>query len=178
MSAAKSRLPEVERLVEILDVEKPEDVSVRVIPLRNVTAVDLVRELAPLYQRMAGKTRKDIVEVGANDRSNSLIVLSSEANFKVIEKLVLSLDTEEAQEKVVRTFVLKNADAEDVAKQLQDLNQDQNTRSRYVFYYGSQGGDSSRKKLSVVADRRRNSLVIQAPPSQMDSIEKMIHEPR
>jgi general secretion pathway protein D len=177
VSAAKSRLPEVERLVEILDTDKPEDVCVRIIPLKNVTAVDLVKEIGPLYQRLAGKTRKDIVEVGANERSNSLIVLSSEANFKLIEKLVTSLDTEDAQEKVVRTFALKNADAEDVAKQLQDLNQDQNT-SRYPYYFfgSSSMSDRSRKKLSVVADRRRNSLVVQAPPNQMDGIAKMIAE--
>ena len=176
VSAAKSRLPEVERLVEILDTEKPEDVSVRVIPLKNVTAVDLVKELEPLYQRMAGKTRKDMVEVGANDRSNSLIILSSEANFKTIEKLVMSLDTEEAQEKVVRTFALKNADAEDVAKQLQELNQEQGS-SRYSYYfYSPSGSDRSRKKLSVVADRRRNSIVVQAPPSQIDGITRMVQE--
>ncbi len=176
VSAAKSRLPEVERLVDILDTEKPEDVSVRVIPLKNVTAVDLVKELEPLYQRMAGKTRKDMVEVGANDRSNSLIILSSEANFKTIEKLVMSLDTEEAQEKVVRTFALKNADAEDVAKQLQELNQEQGS-SRYSYYfYSPSGSDRSRKKLSVVADRRRNSLVVQAPPSQIDGITRMVQE--
>jgi general secretion pathway protein D len=176
VSAAKSRLPEVERLVEILDAEKPADVCVRVIPLKNVTAVDLVKEIGPLYQKLTGNTRKDIVEVGANDRSNSLIVLSSEANFKIIEKLVTSLDTEDAQEKVVRTFVLKNADAEDVAKQLQTLNQDQNS-SRYPYYYfRSSMSEESHKKPSVVADRRRNSLVIQAPPNQMDSIATMIHE--
>jgi len=175
VSAAKSKLAEVERLLEILDTEKTQDVCVRVIPLKNVTAVDLVKELGPLYQRMTGKTRQDIVEVGANDRSNSLIVLSSEANFKAIEKLVTSLDTEDAQEKVVRTFVLKNADAEDVAKQLQDLNQDQNSRYPY-YYFRSSSSDTSRKKLSVVADRRRNSLVIQAAPTQMEGIEKMVHE--
>jgi type II secretion system protein D len=174
VSAPKPRLEQVERLVAILDVEKPQDVTVRVIPLKNVLAVDLVKELAPLYQKVTGKNRQDIVEIGANDRSNSLVVLSSEANFRAIEKLVLSLDTEEAQEKVVRTFVLKNADAEDVAKQVQDLNQDQNSRYPYYFFRNSQ--DNSRKKLSVVADRRRNSLVIQAPPAEMDSIAKMIHE--
>jgi general secretion pathway protein D len=30
--------------------------------------------------------------------------------------------------------------------------------------------------MSVVADRRRNSLIIQAPPAQMDGIEKMVNE--
>jgi general secretion pathway protein D len=176
VSAAKSKLPEVQRLVDILDTEKTEDVCVRVIPLKNVTAVDLVKELAPLYQKMTGRTRKDVIEVGANDRSNSLIVLSSEANFKAIEKLVSSLDTEDAQEKVVRSFILKNADAEDVAKQLQELGQDQsNTRYPYYFFSSSMS-DKSHKKMSVVADRRRNSLVVQAPPAQMDGIAKMIQE--
>ncbi len=28
--------------------------------------------------------------------------------------------------------------------------------------------------MTVVADRRRNAVIVQAPPSQMDGIEKMI----
>ena len=56
--------------------------------------------------------------------------------------VVLSL--EEAQEKIIQTFTLKNADAEEVAKQLQDLNQSQDSQSRYPYYvfnpYSNQGG--------------------------------------
>jgi type II secretion system protein D len=179
VSAPKSKLAEVQRLIDILDTDQPEDVSVRSIPLKNVAATDLVRELAPIYQKMGGKSRKDTIEVGANDRSNSLIVLSSEANFRAIEKLVSSLDTEDAQEKVVQTFILKNADAQDAAKQLQELSRDQDSSSRYPYYYffsGSSGSDKGRKKMSVVADRRRNALVVQAPPAQMPGIEKMVQE--
>ena len=102
VAAPKSKLPEILKLIEILDVDKPEDVAVRVIPLKNVSAEDLVKEIGPLYQKMSGKSQKDMVEVTASSRSNSLIVLSSEANFKAIEKLVATLDTEEAQEKVMR----------------------------------------------------------------------------
>ena len=179
VSAPKSKLAEVQRLIDILDTDQPEDVSVRSIPLKNVAATDLVRELAPIYQKMGGKNRKDTIEVGANDRSNSLIVLSSEANFRAIEKLVSSLDTEDAQEKVVQTFILKNADAQDAAKQLQELSRDQDSSSRYPYYYffsGSSSSDKGRKKMSVVADRRRNALVVQAPPAQMPGIEKMVQE--
>ncbi len=179
VSAAKAKMTEVERLVEILDTEKPGDVAVRVIPLHNVNAQDLVKEIAPLYQRMSGKTLKEIIDIAANDRSNSLIVLSSEANFRMIEKLIHGLDTEDAMEKMVRTFPLKNADAEDVAKQLQQLSRDSdNSSSGYsrFFYYSSDNPKANTKKMSVVADRRRNSLVVQAPPAQMDGIEKMIKE--
>ncbi|HZR19124.1 MAG TPA: secretin N-terminal domain-containing protein [Verrucomicrobiae bacterium] len=178
VSAPKSKLAEVQRLLDILDTDQPEDVTVRSLPLKNVAATDLVRELEPIFQKMSGKSRKEAIQVGANDRSNSLIILSSETNFRAIEKLVVSLDTEDAQEKVVQTFLLKNADAQDVAKQLQDLGKDQDS-NRYPYYYffsSSGGNDKGRKKMSVVADRRRNSLVVQAPPAQMPSIEKMIHE--
>jgi len=177
VSAPQSRLAEVQRLINILDTDKPEDMSVRLLPLKHVSAVDLVKEIAPLYQKTGGKSSRDTVEVSANDRSNSLIVLSSEANFKALEKLIATLDTEEAQEKVTQTFTLKNADAQDVAKQLQELNKDPDSSSRYPYYYFSSSMPAkSSKKMSVVADRRRNSLIVQAPPGQMPGIEKMIRE--
>jgi general secretion pathway protein D len=116
--------------------------------------------------------------VAANDRSNSLIVLSSETNFKAVEKLVAALDTEDALEKASRTFLLRNADAQDVAKQLQDLNKDQDSSSRYPYFIFSSSGSSDKgsRKMSVVADRRRNCIIVQAPPTRMDEIEKMIKE--
>src|SRR5439155_10667816 len=94
------------------------------------------------------------------------------------QKLVAGLDTEDAMEKTVRTFPHKNADAEDVAKQLQDQNKNQDSSSHYPYYiFGGMGGNRpSSKKPSIVADRRRNSLIVQAPPAQMESIEKMIQE--
>jgi general secretion pathway protein D len=163
-------------LIAALDTDKPEDVTVRVIPLKHVSAADLMKEIGPLYQKKNGKSLKDTVEVTADEQSNTLLVLSSEANFKVIQQFVTSLDTEEAQDKIMRTFTLKNADAQDVAKQLQDLNQEQNISARYIFNYGSSSSDKSSKKMTVVADRRRNAVIVQAPPAQMDSIEKMINE--
>jgi type II secretion system protein D len=179
VSAPKARLAEFERLLLVLDAEKTADVTVRVLPLKNIQAVDLVKDIGPLYQRAGGgKTGKEMIEVAASDRSNSLIILSSEANFRGIEKLVASLDTEGAQEKAVQTFPLKNADAQDVAKQLQDLSRDQNNDNYpyRIFYFGGGSGEKNTKKMSVVADRRRNSLIVQAPPAQMESIAKMIEE--
>ena len=161
-------------LIKMLDSDKPQDVAVRVIPLRHVSAQDLVKEVGPLYQKISSKSPKDALEVTANERSNSLIVFGSEANFKAIEDMVAILDTEEAQEKVLRTFLLKNAEAQDVAKQLQDLYQDQDAPMRNPFFYGPSMPSSKAKKLNVVADRRRNTLLVQAPPASMDSIAKMI----
>lgn len=176
VSTPKSKLAEVRKLVELLDTDKPGDVTVRVLPLRNVQAVDLVKEIQPLYQKMNARSPKESVEIAANDRSNSLVILSSESNFKRVSEFVATLDTEEAMEKVTRTFVLKNADAQDVARQLQQLNEDQDGSSRFRYYYFGDDSRKTPKKPSFVADRRRNSIVVQAPPAQMDGIAKMIEE--
>ncbi len=172
VSTPQSRLPEVQKLLDLLDSEKPQDVMPRVIALKHMTAVDLVKEIAPLFQKLGGKAPKDMIEVSADDRSNSLIILSSENNFKSVQKLIASLDTDDAQEKVMRTFALKNADAEDVAKQLTDLNSDPDNRSRYVYYFDS--APKNNKKMTVVADRRRNSVIVQAPPLVMQGVADMI----
>lgn len=172
--APKSKMSEIKGLLEILDTEKPQDFTIRVLPLKNVSAEDLVREMQPLLQKMTGKSPRDRMEVSSNNRSNSLIVLSTEENFKSLEKLIAGLDREEAQEKVIRPFELKNADAEDVAKQLQDLNQDQNSNSRYPYYIFGYGGGRDTKKINVVADRRRNTVIVQAPPAVIPDVESLI----
>ena len=173
--APKSKIPEIKGLIDILDSEKPQDFTIRIIPLKNVSAEDLVREMNPLLQKMIGKSNRDRIEVSANNRSNSLIVLSTEENYKNVEKMIADLDREDAQEKAIRAFELKNAEAVDVAKQLQDLNQDQSANSRYPYYiFGGSSGGRDTKKINVVADPRRNTVIVQAPPTAMGDIERLI----
>ena len=45
--------------------------------------------------------------------------------------------------------------------------------SNYIFY-GMGGGGGSRKKPSFVSDRRRNAVIVQSAPNQMEGIEKLI----
>jgi general secretion pathway protein D len=163
-------------LIAALDVEKNDDVIVRVISLKNVNALDLAKQLQPLYQKLTGKSSKELIEVSASDTANSLMVLSSAANFKEIEKFAMSLDTSDAQEKIMRTFVLTNADAQDVAKQLQDLGKDEQSDSPYgrIFFFGGNPNGRDTKKMSIVADRRRNAILVQAPPAAMEGVAKTI----
>ncbi|MDC0325320.1 hypothetical protein OAM01_01020 [bacterium] len=175
ISTPKARVAEIKRLVEILDSEKPTDVSVRVIPLQHVDSEELMREIAPLYEKLSGTSLKETIEVTANSRSNSLIVLSSESNYRAMLELVEHLDNEDAQETVIRAFPLSNADATDVAEQLKELyagGTGSSSRYSYVYNYGRNSG--SEKKPSFVADLRRNTVIVQAPPASIPSIEEMI----
>ncbi len=176
ISTPKARAAEIKRLVEILDSEKPTDVSVRVIPLQHVDSEELMREIAPLYEKLSGTSLKETIEVTANSRSNSLIVLSSESNYKAMLELLEHLDNEDAQETVIKAFPLDNADATDVAEQLKELySGGSGSSSRYTYVYNySRSSSSSAKKPSFVADLRRNTVIVQAPPASIPSIEEMI----
>lgn len=164
-------------LIAALDANRPENVTIRVIALKNMSAQDLAKEITPIYQKMVGKNSQETIDVAADDRSNSLLILSSASTFQTLEKIVALLDTEDAQEKIMRTFVLKNADAQDVAQQLQQLNQGrQNNSSPNILYLSSASPPNNPKGVSIVADQRRNAVIVQAPPGQMDGIAKMIEE--
>src|SRR5581483_2993326 len=167
------------KLIEALDSDKPMDMAVRVIPLKHISSTELAKELMPLYQKKNSENPKDAIDVAADDRSNALIVFSSQASFTTLAQVVELLDTPEAQEKVTKSFVLTNADAQDVAKQLQDLGSSSAPSSRYyyeVIEYSSSASDSKSKKMTVTADKRRNAVIVQAVPGEMDSISKMIEE--
>lgn len=162
VAAPQSRMSEIKELMTALDTEKPADLALRVIPILHVSAKDLVQEISPLYNKMSGTGLRDRIDVASNSRSNSLIVLSNEANYNAIRDLVRTLDTEEAQEQVIKAFSLTNADAEDVAQQLQELYQGKSVNTRYYYNYGRGNDDSD--EPSFVADRRRNTVIVQAPP--------------
>ena len=61
-------------LIAALDVDKNDDVIVRVINLKNVNAPELAKQIQPLYQKLTGKQSKEIIEVSASDTANSLMV--------------------------------------------------------------------------------------------------------
>jgi len=175
VTADRKKMPEIKALIESLDTDRPADVGVRDIPLKHVSAKDLVQEIMPLYAKLRGTSLKDTVEITANSRSNRLIVLSSEASYQAIRRLVEGLDTEEAQEKVIKVFSLENADAEDIAQQLTKLYQGSQDEDYYGYYYYRRYGDSeSSKAARFVADRRRNTIIAIAPAPSLPKIGEMI----
>ena len=174
ITAGKEKIEDVKSLVATLDAEKPADFTLRVITLQFVNAKDLAEEIEPLYQRSTRASRER-VEIAANSRANSLLVLSSASDFTAIQEIVAILDTKDAEEKTMKAYVLKNADADDVATQLGELYQDNGNDDYFSYYYGRRGrsgGDDV--KIRFVADRRRNAVIAIAPPARLEGIAPVI----
>ncbi|HEY1786525.1 MAG TPA: secretin N-terminal domain-containing protein [Verrucomicrobiae bacterium] len=161
-------------LIAALDANRPEDVTIRVLPLKHMSAQDLAKELSPIYQKIIGSNSREVIDVSADDRSNSLLILSSASTFETLKNIISTLDTEGAQEKSIKTFVLKNADAQDVATQLQTLMQGQQNNNNPFFFFFGDSPPTNPKAVNIVADRRRNAVIVQAPPAQLTSIGNII----
>ena len=169
------RIQTLDTLIVSLDTPRSGEVDLRVIRVENVDAEDLADEIEPIYEEMNDQFNEDI-EIVSNSRSNSLVILSSEDSFEILQRLVKNLDVADAVASVMDIFPLRNADAEEVAEQLTTLFQDNNSSSRYSYsYYSSRSrGNSDDSKTTFVANRRQNSVIVQAPPAKFPEIEKVI----
>jgi general secretion pathway protein D len=145
------------------------------------------------------------VKIVADADANSLLVTTSPKNLPRIQKLVEELDRERKQLlQEVRAFILKNASPSDVAAVLQDIytkpivqgnpwlpaggtfvtrffggTQNHEGERRGQAQHGSTSNDGPTKYLPdprFTIDVRSNAVVVSAVKSQMDEIERLVHE--
>jgi len=175
--APKEILVAAQPLVDELDRERPQELTLRLIPIRYANPSEVASQLTPLFNKRPEKKVKDTVEITAHERSSSLVILSSEENYKVIGEIVAQLDTEESVQMMTKTYELKHADAEDIAKQMNNLYSglEQNRRSSYFGgWYGSSRQEED--KTRFVPERRTNSVIAIARPTEFTKIDGLIEK--
>jgi general secretion pathway protein D len=118
----------------------------------------------------------------SDDRTNTVIVTGPPERMKSIDELMDKLDTSPTVSQDLRVIHLKYADAEDVAKLVQDMfapKKDQSQlSSNYVIYEGTPPSDQKIRDLviKVSSDSRTNSVLVSAPKEMLDTIEKIVHQ--
>jgi len=172
----------IKRLLRILNAI---DVSgmgqeLSVIPLEYAEATKFVKILDSIFkENRRSKARIDLTEAKfvADERTNTIIVMASEVETSKIKGLIkmLDLETPRGKEKI-HVYYLENANAEDMAKVLQELP----TKAT--------GKGAPQKKLpfvsedvKITADKATNSLIIMAGKEDyqvMDEIIKKLDVPR
>ncbi len=138
------------------------------------------------------------VKVVAEKSTNTVIVYASEQNLTIIRELIAKLDKKLFSEPATRIFILKYADANDIADELSTAF---SSRARSTFgitttggrgtggFFGrqrsrqqptqttqEQGGVLGLPELVAVADERTNSVIITTTEQQMEAIGKLIEE--
>jgi len=174
--APKEKLEAARQLVEQLDKQKPPELDLNVVMIKHADAADLARRLSELFRkRPRSRELRETVVLTADERSNALIVMSTEENFGLITKILAQLDTEESRKTETRSYTLEYADAGDVAGQLNDLYSG-TSQSQYSYYYSYYRSRSRQDQPQFVAERRTNSLIVIAPPNSFDDIEALIQK--
>jgi general secretion pathway protein D len=171
----------IQRLLRIL---KAIDVAgmgqeLSVIPLEFAEATKFVKILDSVFQE-SRKSKAQSTFSGtkfvADERTNTIIVMASEVETSRIKRLIkmLDLETPRGKEKI-HVYYLENANAEDLAKVLQELPTKKTT-----------GGPQKKlpfvsEDVKVTADKATNSLIIMAGKEDylvLDEIIKKLDVPR
>lgn len=203
----------IERLERILkEIDQPGGVEqVHIVPVEFATATEIADKLTQVFEPQKGaprgapkastriKVRKPaktaqkpeeeegaiaVSKILADDRTNKLIIISSQRAFKQILALLKELDIpptgDEGQIHVVR---LKHADSEELASTLSSLSQGKPTTQRPARRAAAKNQPAARGsstaalfqgEVKITADKSTNSLVITASKADLASVKRVI----
>ncbi|HTV80603.1 MAG TPA: type II secretion system secretin GspD [Steroidobacteraceae bacterium] len=134
--------PGVDDLPEHVSSTSDETVT-QVIPVKNVSAQQLVTVLRPLVPTTAN--------INALTTANMILITDHAANVSRIEKIVARLD--QVSDSDVEVIPMQNASATEVARVLTGL------------YQGQAQAEPGVQPLKLVADDRTNSIILSGEPS-------------
>ncbi|MGA9177833.1 MAG: type II secretion system secretin GspD [Desulfobacterales bacterium] len=170
----------IQRLLRIL---KAIDVAgmgqeLSVVPLNYAEATKFVKILDSVFQekrRSKAQSTFSDTKFVADERTNTIIVMASEVETLKIKRLINMLDRETPRGKEkIHVYYLKNANAEDLAKVLQELPSKKTGGPQKKLPFVSED-------VKVTADKATNSLIIMAGKEDylvLDEIIKKLDVPR
>jgi len=167
-----SNLKKVKQVIELLD--KPNSkLELNVIPLKFASAQKVANYLNRILTTRLSMAK--ILDLGlaiADQRLNVIILLTSKACTLKIKNLVAQLDQPTRKINRVHVIRLKNAKAENIAKVLTNLVEQNLVKVNKT----SKSNDSrfSSSKIKIVANQPTNSLIITAEPDEFAVLEQIV----
>ena len=165
----------IKRLIRIL---KEIDVTgigqeLSVIPLEFADATKMVNLLSTVFKPTAkkrkGATQKEITMV-ADERTNTIVLLTSEIDTLRIKRLVAMIDRETPRGKgKIHVYYCENATAEELAKVLQNVPSQPAGQTK-----GKQPAPLVAGDVRISADKATNSLIILADKEDYMVLEEVI----
>jgi len=167
----------VERLTGIireLDIPAARE-RIQIFPLAYANAERLSSKLGSLFQMRRGpKGAQGVAKIIAEERTNSLIVLSEPDQMEEIEKMLDALDRKLTKSHgSIHIYHLENAVAEEVAGVLGELpGKGQEKKEGKA----APGPAPISRDVHISADKATNTLVIIAEPDEYKVLEQIIQE--
>ncbi|MCF8068672.1 MAG: type II secretion system secretin GspD [Desulfobacterales bacterium] len=134
--------------------------------------VDILSRVFAVSPHQKTDVNENIVKFVADERTNTVVILASEENTQKIKTLVIELDREAPRGKgKIQVYYLQNADAEALAKVLQELPTKGATQDKTA---SNMALISS--KARITADKATNSLIIMSGNEDYQVIKEIIEK--
>jgi len=140
-----------------------EEYVTRLVPLHQVDVADLIGVLQPMVSA-------DGLVTGY-PQTNALILVDSAANVERLSKLVLELDVASSRRQTAM-LSLRYAAAAELAETVQAALEERNAPAAPAG--GKPAASAQLKAFKITADDRTNTLIVSAPPDQLQQIKALI----
>ncbi len=174
ITATKSSINRILKIINVIDI-KSIGRKISVIPVKYANVKTLVANLSKIFSARlkTDKTKNNdfIVKFVADERTNAIILLSSEIETERVKKLVDLLDKKVPRggEKI-RVYYLEHASAENLAEVLQTMPAKTSKKG------GKKVAPIISKDVKITADKATNSLIIMADKEDYPILEKVIEK--
>lgn len=170
------RAANVKRLMDIVNrVDKEGNRRVETIALENASASEVVRTINKLKSEAAQSAPSTAnFSVIADERTNSVVLAGNPDARLRVRAIIADLDTPVERDGGTQVIYLDYADAESLAKVLQNyIDQRGNQQSGGG---GEGGGGTTGGQVSVIAEPGANALVVNAPADAMREVRQVIDQ--
>ncbi len=164
-----NRLLKIIRVIDIKSIGR----KITVIPVKYANVKKLVANLSKIFSARLksdkNKSNNFIVKFVADERTNAIILLSSELETERVKKLVSLLDKKVPRggEKI-RVYYLEHASAENLVKVLQTISTKAGKKK------GKKVAPIISEDVKITADKATNSLIIMADKEDYPVLEKVL----
>lgn len=175
VTAPAEMIPQIEKWVHELDQPREVKKDYELIDVEYADVEEVADRIGRTLKAMPSAELSETTYVIPFPQANKLIVFGAPRGRQLAKELLKELDVEGADHRDMKTFPLQHADAEEMAERIELLfsSMDVTFQSRWGTQYRR---DQSAAKVSVVADKRRNSVTVITDSKTMVKVEELIRK--
>jgi type II secretion system protein D len=168
----------IAELVKAMDVGSADGVGgIRMIQLKSADAAKLAETLKAMIPPPSRNQEQNIF-IQADPISNTLLLRAPEADRKMFEEMIASLDKSSTQgARETRLIPLKNISAAALAQMLTQLYQQGASQGGYASYYrryASSGTTEATERVTVAAAPGDRAIIVDAPRDKVEEIARLV----
>ncbi len=175
VTAPADMMPQIEIWVRELDIPREVQKDYELLDVEFADVDQVASRIQQTLQSMPSAELRETIYVVPFAQAGKLIVFGAPRGRQLVKELLKELDVQGADHRIMETFALECADAEEMAERVEMLfsNMDVDYKSDWGTSYRR---DSSAAKVSVVADKRRNSLTVITDAKTMEKVRELIQK--